>query len=464
MITVKPKQSFISRKIFAKSMMISLIVLSISTPQLNANELKPDTFGNFPDAITNSLGQPQAAPKMFRPCSAEITETCIKSISTTTADGKMYIATPQKSNSLQWQYGILEEMPDWKLNGYEFDYGSDLFGLSVRQIPNDLKSISHDGRQTSYLNFGKLQVILYPYFNAIKKPSLITFQNEENQLQCGTKAKPENCYAPPLFGSSLTWKMELYVEPLEAGVLWGRSISSNFKVITRASEKLPFDLVEISAKNLNYPDFVESEIRNTDVIFRKKSDYVRDYLVLELNYKSNNYTKYIANQCVENVKDDNYIRLSSNAWSMENPRWNSASRSLEIKLKSPSYDHLGSKTVGYLELSIPQPLAKCLWNVEGKSLAKLDVEVFYDDNNERQVVTLSQTSNEKVINLVANNFHYSSPIFAFKLQKSEGLASQLTRTAAAKSKKTSISCVAGKKTKKVSGIKPKCPSGYKKVA
>jgi hypothetical protein len=374
----------------------------------------------------------------------------------------MYVATPQISNSLQWQYGILEPMPDWKLNGFEFDYGSDLFGLSVRQIQNDLKSISNSGQPTSYLNFGKLQIFLYPHFNSNKKSSLITFLNEENQLQCGTKANPANCYAPPLFGSSLIWKLELYVDPLEAGVLWGRSISSDFRVLSKASAKFPFDLVEISGKNLIYPDFVISEIRSTDVLSRMKSDYVRDYLVLELNYKSNNYTKYIANNCVNALTNDNYIRLSSNAWSMENPRWNSVNQSLEIKLNSPSFESQGSKTVGYLELSIPQSLAKCLWNIETKSVSKLDVEVFYDTNNEKQVVTLSQTSNEKSISLIANNFHYSSPTFAFKLPQDSWVTIKPEKKMAIIPKEKSIVCLKGKVIKRITGLSPKCPSGYKK--
>lgn len=443
--------------------LISLFIF-ISHTALHAEDLKPDRFGNFPDVITNSLGQPQTAPKMFKPCSLQIKETCIKSISATTSDGKTYFASPQNSNSFQWQYGILEEMPDWKLEGYQFDYGSDLFGLSVRQVPNDIKSFSQDGRQTGYLNFGKLQVILYPYFNATKRPSLINFQNEINQLQCGTKIKAENCFAPPIFGTSLKWKIDLFVEPLEAGVLWGKSTSSDFKVVSRASEKLPFDLVEISAKNLIYPDFVISEIRDTDVISRIKSDYIRDYLVLELNYKSNSYTKYIAQNCVNTISNENFVKLSSNAWSMENPKWNSINQSLEIKLTSPSFDSRGSKTVGYLELSIPQSLAKCLWNIDAKSVAKLDVEVFYDTNNEKQVVTLSQTSTEKSINLVANNFHYSSPTFAFKLSKKSLEMNKSESKMTTISKEKTIVCLRGKVSKQITGLNPKCPIGYKKKA
>jgi hypothetical protein len=459
---MKPEQPLMVKSIFAKSIMIFLIVFSMTTPPLYANESKPDAFGNFPDVITDQFGQPQPAPKLFEPCKGEIKETCIKSIKATDAFGKVYAASQQSTTSFQWQSGVLVEMPDWKLNGYQFDYGSDLFGVSISQIPNEIKACSHDGRYCSDFNSGKLQLFIYPHFKSTKTPSPITFLGENNQEQCGTKAKPESCFAPPLFGATLNWSLELYVKPLEAGVLWGRSTLSDYLVLNKANSKIPFDLIEISAKNLIYPDFIFTEIRNSEISNRAKSDYVRDYLWLEMNYRSNSYTNYLTDQCSISITNENFVRLSSNAWNMNKPQWNSKSQSLEIKLSSPSFDHLGSKTKGYLEVAIPQTLAKCLWNVRTKSIAKLDVEVFYDNNNEKQVVTFSQASNENSIKLTANNFHYSSPTFAIKLPKGDEVSARAPSTFIESFKRTSIICVKGKTSKKIIGVDPKCPRGYKR--
>ena len=461
---MKPKHLSIFKNTFGRTIATFSILFSLSTPPIYAIDSKPDAFGNFPDVITNQSGQTQAAPKLFKPCQSEINESCIKSIRATDSYGKVFTASHQPTTSYQWQSGVLVEMPDWKLNGYQFDYGSDLFGISVSQIPNEIKSCSHDGRYCSEFNFGKLQLFIYPYFKSAKIPSQIIFLEEKNQAQCGTKMKPEICLAPPLFGATLKWNVELYVQPLEAGVLWGRSTLSDYKVLKKASSNLPFDLIEISAKNLAYPDFVLSEIRNKEISNRTNADYVRDYLWLEMNYKTNNYTSYLANQCTNTITDDNFVRLSSNAWNMYKPSWNAGSRSLEIKLSSPSFNHLGAKTKGYLEVAIPQKLAKCLWNVQGQSIAKLDVEVFYDTNNEQQVVTLSQTSNERSINLVANNFHYSSPTFSFKLPQNSEELKMLEKKTAIFPKKKTIVCMKGKVSKKVTATNPVCPPGYKKAA
>lgn len=451
------------RKAF--SVFISLLLSFANIPNANSESILVDEFGNKSDVITNSLGEVIPAPEIFRPCGRTITKQCIKSISATDKFGTVFMAKPSGTFSYQWQSGLLVNVPDWELTKKIFSFGSNLFGVSISQIPNDLKWRSANGLYGGDLGYGKLQVFVYPNFKSERNPKLINFVGEVTQKQCGSAAAPDLCYAPPLFGESLNWKIQVYVDPIQPGVLWGRSISSNYKVISKANFEDKFDLIEISGSNIEYPDFVFNEIRNQPIADRNKSDYSRDYLWLELNYKTNRYTEYIANKCVNSFSKDLYVTLSSNAWSMENPKWNSLNNSLEIKLNSPSYSHQGVKTVGYLELEIPQSLAKCLWTIPSNSISRLDVEVFYDQNNERQVVTLLQSSTEKSIKLIANNFHYSSPTFAFKLPKAEKTIAQpkTAQPSGSQSKKV-ISCSKGKVMKKVIGSKPECPYGYKKVS
>ena len=443
----------------------SLLLSVVNIPNAISENILVDEFGNKSDVITNSLGEVIPAPEIFRPCEITVTKPCIKSISATDANGVVFSAKPSGSLSYQWQSGLLVNVPDWELTKKNFSFGANLFGISITQIPNDLKWRSANGLSVGELNYGKIQVFLYPYFKGKITPQIVNFVGEKTQLQCGNPQNPELCFAPPLFGESLNWKIQMYVKPIEPGVLWGRSTSGNFKIISKASPSFEWDLIEISGKNIEYPDFVFSEIRNQPIANRYKSDYSRDYLVLELNYKNNNYTGYIANKCVNSLSKDQYVTISSNAWSMDTPKWNTLNSSLEVKLTSPSYTHLGTKTVGYLELEIPQDLAKCLWDIKSNAISKLDVEVFYDQNNEKQVVTLIQSTTEKSIKLVANNFHYSSPTFAFKLPQSvEKNGAPGSSISSVSKLKKSITCIKGKVSKKVTGTNPKCPSGYKKVA
>lgn len=441
--------------------MLSLASMSAAVSESNL----VDEFGNKSDVITNSLGEAISAPEIFKPCGATITKQCIKSITATDQNGVVFTAKPSDTLSYQWQSGLLVKVPDWELINKEFSYGSNLFGVSISQIPNDLKWQSANGLSVGELNYGKIQVFMYPYFKGKVTPQVVYFAGEKTQLQCGNPQNPELCFAPPLFGESLNWKIQMYVKPIEPGVLWGRSISGNFKIISKARSSIEWDLIEISGKNIEYPDFVFNEIRNQLISERNKSDYSRDYFWLEMHYKTNSFTGFLADKCVNSIPVDQYVTLASNAWSMDTPKWNSFNSSLEVKLTSPSFTHQGTKTVGYLELEVPQDLAKCLWDIESNAISKLDVEVFYDQNNEKQIVSLIQTSTDRSIKLVANNFHYSSPTFAFKLPEAKKAMNQpkMPRSPNYQSKKV-ISCVKGKVMKKVTGTKPKCPPGYKKVA
>jgi hypothetical protein len=55
------------------------------------------------------------------------------------------------------------------------------------------------------------------------------------------------------------------------------------------------------------------------------------------------------------------------------------------------------------------------------------------------------------LHLAAYGFTFSSPTISVKLSQAKPLA-----------KKTTITCVKGKLTKKVTAVGPKCPAGYKK--
>jgi hypothetical protein len=67
--------------------------------------------------------------------------------------------------------------------------------------------------------------------------------------------------------------------------------------------------------------------------------------------------------------------------------------------------------------------------------------------------------------LQAKNFEFSAPIIKAKLTQEAEVAPTPVATATPKpvvAKKVTITCVKGKTSKKVAGVKPRCPSGFKK--
>lgn len=398
-----------------------LVVILLITGFLSTGNLSSqaddfsDSFGNQADYITNENSVRIKAPALFEPCLTVITKQCIESISAEDENGKIYKATPLSTKSYQWESGILKQIPDWSLEGIKFQYETNIFGISVSQIPNGVEICSKDRTQCSGRNIGKIQMFIYPHFSSPKKPTLINFIDETNQKQCGTLVKPDFCYGPPLFGVNLKWTVKLVVNPFVQGVIWGRSTGPEFDVLTKNFKKSNFDLIQISGTNLKYEDFVVSELRNTPILSRSKSDYVRDYLWIEVNDNLSSYAKYVAGKCMDLLNGNQSVKMVSNAWQMNAPVWNADERILSVALFSPSKSFDGTLTKGYLEIAIPFDLVRCLWGVDSRYSAKASVQVTYPNSSEKQIVTFSQFNKNNSLYLVGNNFHYSNPTFGVKI-------------------------------------------------
>jgi hypothetical protein len=72
---------------------------------------------------------------------------------------------------------------------------------------------------------------------------------------------------------------------------------------------------------------------------------------------------------------------------------------------------------------------------------------------------------DKVIDTLqirAYNFHYSAPTVKIVLGKPAQTSTASTNPAKTENRNSTITCIKGKTSKKVTGINPKCPAGYKK--
>ncbi|MCX6441982.1 MAG: hypothetical protein NTX60_04215, partial [Actinobacteria bacterium] len=132
----------------------SLLLSLASMPAAISESNLVDEFGNKSDLITNSLGEVIPAPEIFKPCGTTITKQCIKSITATDQNGVVFTAKPSGTLSYQWQSGLLVKVPDWELTNKNFSFGSNRFGVSITQIPNDMKIRTADGLYETSLNLG----------------------------------------------------------------------------------------------------------------------------------------------------------------------------------------------------------------------------------------------------------------------------------------------------------------------
>jgi hypothetical protein len=148
---------------------------------------------------------------------------------------------------------------------------------------------------------------------------------------------------------------------------------------------------------------------------------------------------------------------------------------LTYKIGGLHYDSKGGLTAGNYDLVMRSDVARCLYKFTNAPI-QASISIAYE-TGERQIATKVVNEDDGWLYLGAYNFTFSSPTIQVKLfqdppktlptpassqNPTEIVAVPPSSTPkAAATKKTTITCVKGKLTKKVTAVKPKCPSGYK---
>jgi hypothetical protein len=128
------------------------------------------------------------------------------------------------------------------------------------------------------------------------------------------------------------------------------------------------------------------------------------------------------------------------------PTFDKDSQSLDYKVMSPHFLPNGTEFKGSYDLVIKSDVARCIY---GFSSAPVSAKIsILSADGTTQVATTTFNERNGWMYLVARGFTFSSPTVRVKLIQ-EGA-------------KSTITCVKGKSTKKVSAVKPACPSGWKK--
>jgi hypothetical protein len=132
------------------------------------------------------------------------------------------------------------------------------------------------------------------------------------------------------------------------------------------------------------------------------------------------------------------------------PVFNKAEQTLDYKVLAPHYLADGTEFKGTYDLTIDTDFARCLYGFT-KAPIGATVSVVSADG-QAQVATVVISQRDKWIHLGAYGFGFSTPTLKVKFTQEK---------AATVAKKTTITCVKGKTTKKVTAVKPACPSGFK---
>lgn len=179
------------------------------------------------------------------------------------------------------------------------------------------------------------------------------------------------------------------------------------------------------------------------------------------------------------------VTTNSTMYGTSAPAWDPSDKTFVFQVASPHYGLNGALNTGYYSLILPRSLAECRWGKD-ISQAKVIVSVISADGN-TNVGAASYSIIDNLLTFNVSGFTYSSPKIKIGLATPPATAPVATPTPSptpvvtqapptievaapvatqtakpALAKKTTITCVKGKLTKKVTAVKPTCPAGYKK--
>jgi hypothetical protein len=209
------------------------------------------------------------------------------------------------------------------------------------------------------------------------------------------------------------------------------------------------DLITIKGVPENSPSAKLGDNVCETNLFRAKT--TQRNIAINLIYKD------AGNKTTETRPDD--VILGTNGWwCLSDFRFDRESQQIIVKVGNAHFDEFGNEVQGWMELKVKGTRARDWWGINPAIAAGYaKVQITYQDGSSKVATVTSQyDAKNDWINLRAYGFTYSTPQLAISFKQPE----QAPKVVAPK--KTTITCVKGKTTKKVTAVKPKCPSGYKK--
>jgi hypothetical protein len=116
--------------------------------------------------------------------------------------------------------------------------------------------------------------------------------------------------------------------------------------------------------------------------------------------------------------------------------------------------------LGTYDLLLRSDAARCLYGFSNAPISA--VVSITGENGEQNVATTTLTEKDGWIRLSAYGFTFSEKTIKVKLSQEAPKKDAPATSATPVAKKSTITCVKGKTSKKVTAVNPQCPSGYKK--
>jgi hypothetical protein len=305
------------------------------------------------------------------------------------------------------------------------------------------------------------QTVIYLFASGWGVPApTVDFVDRDNDLLCGTAEKPEKCVR--MWSLNEEYQYEVILRPLPSfDFSYANGEAKNGKVrvgVNSAGNRT----ITFTGEPVTFSNNVVTALKPADPK-QQRADISYTYIgVYAQTTQSGNSTW---------LKQCDYGREMSLWYSgqlQSMPMWLPQDSVLTLQVSSTHLRADNSKNLGVFNIDMPLETAKCLWGVDLSKAVSASVSATYPELGIAELVTTTSRVEGKFFKVSAAGFHYSAPIIKVKVVQnveptpaaSPTPTPVVTKNAAPK--RTTITCVKGKTTKKVTALKPKCPAGYKK--
>jgi hypothetical protein len=415
------------------------------------------TFIAIPPAIS---ADPLLIP--YEPCEIVNQAPCIESFTLVAPDGKRTKAIPGgPSYSSVYEFATVKSSPStvyqWYAPGVKHENKTELMTLQVFHFPLGAKYCSSATACQTDVD----QTVIYLFASGWGVPApTVDFVDRDNDLLCGTAEKPEKCVR--MWSLNEEYQYEVILRPLPSfDFSYANGEAKNGKVrvgVNSAGNRT----ITFTGEPVTFSNNVVTALKPADPK-QQRADISYTYIgVYAQTTQSGNSTW---------LKQCDYGREMSLWYSgqlQSMPMWLPQDSVLTLQVSSTHLRADNSKNLGVFNIDMPLETAKCLWGVDLSKAVSASVSATYPELGIAELVTTTSRVEGKFFKVIAAGFHYSAPIIKVKVVQNveptpaaSPTPTPVVTTKAAP-KRTTITCIKGKTTKKVTAIKPNCPAGYKK--
>jgi len=160
-----------------------------------------------------------------------------------------------------------------------------------------------------------------------------------------------------------------------------------------------------------------------------------------------------SNACFSNRSQLNgLVTTNATQYSAGPPRLDPVSGSLDYRVAAPHYTSAGAVFLGTYDLIMRSDVARCVYRFTNAPLnASISV---IDNDGVSTAATKLVSESDGWIRIAAYGFGFSAPTIKVSFSQTPSARS---------SKRSTVVCKKGKTTRRVTGVNPVCPKGFKKI-